>query len=87
MHLEPDCEGASIMAPGSVLVLDPSSSDSHRRSYVWLPIIMSTSKTDIPISTQSDLKSTQNKCHKCQYDIVIRLKKVTAASKTSQILK
>jgi len=45
------------------------------------------SNTDIPISTQSDLKSTQNKCHKCQYDIVIRLKKVTAASKTSQILK
>ena len=46
MRVVPNSEGASIMAPGSALVLDPSSSDSYRRSYVWLPIIMSTSKDD-----------------------------------------
>lgn len=37
--------------------------------------------SDILIPIQSALQSTQNKCHKCQCDIVIRLKKVTTPSK------
>jgi len=44
MRLEPDSEGASSMAPGIARVLEPSLLDPPRSTYVWLSIIMSTSK-------------------------------------------
>ena len=44
MCLEPDREGTSGMVPGSARVLELSLLDPPRRIYVWLSIIMTTSK-------------------------------------------
>lgn len=45
MYLEPDREGALSMVPGSARLLELSLLDSPRHIYVWLSIIMTTSKT------------------------------------------